>query len=65
MKVVCIDKISVYDVTIGKTYEVLEIHKDGKFYNILDDDNYRGWLIKDCFKPLSEYRNEKIDKLLT
>ena len=60
MKVKCIN--NWLDITIGKTYEVLEM--DGNWYNIINDiSDVRGYP-KKWFKLLSEIRNETINKLL-
>jgi deoxyxylulose-5-phosphate synthase len=62
MKVKCIEKDGC--ITVGKTYEVLEIDDDVGYYIIIDNDNDKMCYPKEYFKPLSEYRIEKIDKLL-
>ena len=60
MKVKCIDNHGIEDlITVGKTYEVIE--EDKYKYKII---NNRYWYYKDRFKPLSEIRNETINKLL-
>jgi hypothetical protein len=63
MKIKCIDnKDGELYLTIDKTYNVIE---DNKFnYKIINDNGYNNWYYKEYFKPLSEYRNERIDKLL-
>jgi hypothetical protein len=48
---------------MSKIYEVIEIDDDG-YYGIIDDINIEDWFSKEYFRPLSEIRNEKIDKLL-
>ena len=64
MKVKCIDKRGYSGLTMGKTYEVMYIYDSGDYY-IIDDLYYDGATYpKKCFKPLSEIRNETIDKLL-
>jgi hypothetical protein len=68
MKIVCInnwynnENDICYNLTLCKTYKV--INKDIYQYNIIDDFNNRCWYNKDRFKLLSEYRNDRIDKLL-
>ena len=64
MKVVCIKNIGhEHRLTIGKTYDIITINEYGD-YIIIDDEGYKWWFSKERFKPLAEYRNEKIDKLL-
>ena len=63
MKVICIDNIPwVNKLTIGKTYEVININEYDQYF-MIDDDGYGTWGSK-RFKTLSEVRNEKIDRLL-
>lgn len=63
MKIKCVENIDTY-LSIGKTYDVIKDDKDGTYLIIDDrgDDDY--WYYKSHFKPLSEIRNDKIDKLL-
>ena len=64
MKVKCIDsKHWEKLLTFDKIYEVISISKCDD-YEIIDDNNFQWWCEKVRFKPLSEIRNEKIDKLL-
>ena len=63
MKVKCIDKDGWKNLTIGKTYEVIREDEDCVCL-IIDDRGYECWFFKTCFKPLSELRNETINKLL-
>lgn len=65
MKVKCIDDDGWKDrLTIGKTYEVIEVQSDGD-YVIIDDIGDENWFHdKRNFKTISEYRNETINKLL-
>jgi hypothetical protein len=63
MKVVCIDKYGWKYLTEGKTYKVTEITEYGNYW-IIDDYNHDLLCLNECFKTLSEIRNEKIDKLL-
>jgi hypothetical protein len=64
MKVKCIDSNGGW-LTIGKIYEVLEIdEKASGFYWMMNNYGKRDWYFKDRFKPLSEIRIEKINKLL-
>ena len=64
MKVKCIDNNDWPDyLTIDKTYDVIEYDSDN--YNIMDDNyNSEYWYDKNRFTPLSEYRNNIINKLL-
>jgi hypothetical protein len=65
MKVKCInDGGWEHHLTIGKIYEVIEIVNNGYYYVIIDDEGYKWRYLKEHFKPLSEIRNEKINKLL-
>jgi hypothetical protein len=62
MKVVYVKNDRYISLTINKTYEVIE---DGIYnYKIIFDNGNEWWFPKIYFKPLSEIRNEKIDKLL-
>ena len=62
MRIVCKNNGDDYwDITIGKTYDVIEEYK---YYKIINDSGKEEWFVKYWFKPLSEVRNEKIDKLL-
>jgi hypothetical protein len=65
MKIICIKNIG-YErhLTIGKTYEVIKIVNNGYYYVIIYDENDKWIYPKKYFKPLSEYRIEKINKLL-
>ena len=64
MKIKCINKDCYRNyITIGKTYEVVSIDVDGD-YNIIDNTFYINWYEKEYFIPLSEIRNETINKLL-
>ena len=62
MKVKCIEDDNNWYLTIGKTYEV--IYEDKYDYKIICDHDFEYWYPKKYFKPLSEYRNETINKLL-
>lgn len=64
MKVKCIknDCWNNY-LTIGKIYDVIRISELGN-YLIINEYGFENWVNKELFKPLSEYRNEKIDMLL-
>lgn len=62
MKVKCINNDYWGGLTISKTYTVITIYIHG--YEIINDDNYQFNYPKSVFIPLSEYRNETIDKLL-
>ena len=71
MKVVCIDKndyeyftiINYYiDITINKKYDIISYFND-KCLILNDNQNERLYPIY-LFKTISEYRNDKINKLL-
>jgi hypothetical protein len=62
MKVVCINNIGQPYLTINKAYEIVTIN--GLYYKIISVNGYKHWYPKEYFKPLSEIRNDKIDKLL-
>jgi hypothetical protein len=53
-----------YYLTIGKIYYVIEINRDNGNYYIIDDENDILMCPKYYFKSLSEYRIERINKLL-
>ena len=61
MKVVCRCNCNCNYITIGKTYDIIY---EGDQYLIIDDNGIRGYYPKEYFKPLSEIRNEKIERLL-
>jgi hypothetical protein len=64
MKVVCIyNKGWIHHLTIGKIYDVIRINDYG-LYCIINDKGNIDWFYKKHFKSLSEYRIEKINKLL-
>jgi hypothetical protein len=64
MKIKCINKDGWKYLTKDKIYEVI-IENDGfNNYAVLDDKDCVWWYPKECFKPLYEIRNEKINKLL-
>jgi hypothetical protein len=65
MKIKFIKKDGWYNLTMGKTYEVIWFDYDNE-YTIINDVNKEGYYPKYWFKPLSksEIRNEKINKLL-
>ena len=63
MIVKCIyNKYYEYGLTMGKSYDVSE--EDDKYYRIINDTNYIVRYNKNCFKTLSEVRNETINNLL-
>lgn len=62
MKVKCIDSHGYSFITIGKTYDVINI-VDGWYY-IINNNDYKDCYEKERFKTPAEIRNEKIDKLL-
>jgi hypothetical protein len=49
-------------LTINKLYDT--INENTNEYYIIDDGPIKWWYDKELFKPLSEIRNEKINKLL-
>ena len=64
MKVKCINNNGIEILlTVGKIYNVIKIDNDGD-YGIINDLGSNCWFFKEYFKPLSEIRNERIDKLL-
>jgi hypothetical protein len=62
MKVVCINEKDNIWLTLGKIYDNNYIDKD--WYWIINDNGYGCRYSKKYFKPLSEIRNETINKLL-
>lgn len=62
MKVKCIKNGYWPNLTIGKTYEV--ITHDKWNYRIINNKGFQCWYHIEHFKPLSEIRNETINKLL-
>jgi len=77
MKVVCIDDTGVTDtngalrrdyVTCGKIYQVTDrlnsTFNDNGVYYIIGNDGTEVALRRGRFKPLDEYRIEKIEELL-
>ena len=62
MKVKCIRNDGWSSLTINKTYEIID--EDIYYYLIIDDIATKHWFGKFMFKPLSEYRNDTINKLL-
>ena len=63
MKIKCIANYVNY-ITVGKTYDVIYIFSNGD-YGIIDDKGNQDWYYpKSYFKPVSEIRNETINKLL-
>ena len=61
MKIKCIEN-TYYDLTIDKTYVVID--EDEDWYWVIDDNGRENWHWKYFFKTLSELRNDKINKLL-
>jgi hypothetical protein len=64
MKVKCIDNKGFHNLTICKIYNIIYDDKDDFRYFIKDDINEKWGYPKRLFKPLSEIRNDKINKLL-
>jgi hypothetical protein len=64
MKIICTDnKNYENDLIIGKIYNAIYVSKYN-FYMIKDEANWQNTFDKKLFKTLSEYRIEKINKLL-
>jgi hypothetical protein len=72
MKVVCINNKELdgamddsVNLTIGKTYQAIgnNISKTDYVYNIINDINQKGSYYHKRFKPLEEFRLEKLNKL--
>lgn len=54
-------------LTIGKIYETVKykyVENIDKWYRLINDYNYIKHYPKKWFKPLSEIRNDKINKIL-
>lgn len=66
MKVVCVDNVGYKKyLTIDKIYETDDYNEFRSIVNILlNDSNDFATYNKELFKPLDEYRKNKIDKLL-
>lgn len=47
---------------VGNFYQVTDKDKIG--YKIIDDLGRNYWYVKDCFEPIQETRNDKINNLL-
>ena len=47
---------------VGNFYQVID--KDNIGYKIIDDLGRNYWYVKDCFEPIQETRNDKINNLL-
>jgi len=47
---------------VGNFYQVADKDKIG--YKIIDDLGRNYWYVKDCFEPIQETRNDKINNLL-
>ena len=62
MKIVCINNYIYKNLTLGKIYDVINYGKD--WCLIINDNDEKNCFLKKCFKPLSEYRIEMINKLL-
>ena len=62
MKMKCINDDGWFNLTSGKTYEIID--EDIYYYLIINDIGDEDWFRKSYFRSLSEYRNETIDKLL-
>ena len=67
MKVKCINNsCGNAALTIGKTYEVINEHAvcNAHYLYLINDNGRKEWFVRYWFKPLSEIRNETINKLL-
>jgi hypothetical protein len=77
MKIICtsvlntVENYEYYNITIGSIYTILPIFhtKNGvnltnKGYWIEDDNKQKRFILKECFKTLSEWRNNQIDLIL-
>lgn len=68
MKVICINDKTVttgkkiHGITMGKIYDVIRVGNKG-VYNIINDDGYSTWYNDTALKPLSEFREEKLNYL--
>ena len=68
MKVKCIGIGTYKCLTLGKTYDVIDVideDEDYWYYIIINDKDNQTWYEKEYFKPISKIRNETIDKLLS
>jgi hypothetical protein len=57
------DGVVKLNLTLGKTYE--SFGDDGYTTNVKNDIGNICSYMKSRFKPLSEFRNEKIDKIIS
>ena len=62
-------RLSKYDLTIGKIYEIYEIQQFApnilpKKWQVIDDFRKNVHTPLDFFKPIEEYRNEQIEEIL-
>ena len=74
MKLKCIKDYKGDSIALTKNYPYRPALKVGNFYQVIDKDNIgykiiddlgRGyWYVKDCFEPIQETRNDKINNLL-
>ncbi len=67
-KVVCIEEYHLFALTLGKIYtyvgEVFVEHTGNDCYMLTNDGGVIGAFKKSLFKPLEEYREDKLKKLL-
>lgn len=61
VKCISIEGWEIY-LTVGKIYDVIDY--DGLYYHLKADDSYMHFYPKECFKSISEIRNDEINKLL-
>jgi len=70
-KVVCIDNKNSRThgddcaLTIGKTYYVMNLYTNDKAYTICNDEGNNHQYLRERFITFEEYRERKIDKLLS
>lgn len=62
MKIICINEDNWRGLIIDKVYDA--IGYDDDWYVIIDANNIKCKYLKEWFKPLSEVRNEKINKII-
>ena len=62
-------KHGIFDLTIGKVYEIYELHEFApnilpKKCRVIDDRGKNIHIHFDFFKPIEEFRNEQIEEIL-
>jgi hypothetical protein len=48
-------------LTVGKYYDILA--KDSLGYQIVNDNDYLGWCVKDYFESIDEMRDNKLNEI--